>query len=673
MKKIITGLSFLGLIGLTSSCSDYLNVDKYFKDTLTEQKVFESKDYSERWLAGVYSHLVGENADVASKGHTLNNFSDDMFFGDRDNAYVTFKNGLYDEGWKQTWGGLYVGIRDASTFINNIDINKELNAEEIADYKAQARFLRSYYYWLLLRKYGPVPLLPEAGMDYTESYENLSRPRNTYDECANFIVREMELAAHDLPLKRDNRNIARPTRGAALAARAKVLLYAASPLVNGNNDPFAVKLTDDKGQRLLSAVYDESKWARAAAAALDVMKMNVYYLYTAPFREHDISKAKPKTIIPPFDERYSDNNYPDGWKDIDPFESYRSLFNGDVQANANPELIFTRGVNQSGEGILELARHQVPYSAGGWNTHGVSLKQSDAYYMHDGSDIPGKDDYLGLGDGSKRVSGFVTQEDVEGKRYLPLQQGVSLQYANREPRFYASIAYNGSTWEMTSAEREDDRYRQFWYYRDFPDGKQASAPAFHIRTGLGVKKYYNPEDSFIKDTKSKTVAKAEPAIRYAEILLILAEAMNELEGSYQFASWNGEENYSISRDVNQIRSAILQIRLRAGLPDYPAGDYADKDLMRKNLKRERQIELFAEGHRYFDLRRWKDAETEEATPIYGCNMNMESQQKEQFYLPTVVPSLPTIFVEKMYFWPIAHDELRKNRKLTQNPGWTYFD
>ncbi|MEG1585360.1 MAG: RagB/SusD family nutrient uptake outer membrane protein, partial [Bacteroidales bacterium] len=511
MRFAVVGLSLLG-----SSCSDYLNVDKYFKDSLTEQTLFESKDYSERWLAGVYSHLVGANADVASKGHTLFNFSDDMFFGDRDNAYVTFKNGMYDEGWRQTWGGLYVGIRDASTFIYNIDINKELNREEIADYKAQARFLRAYYYWLLLRKYGPIPLLPEKGLDYTDSYEDLARARNTYEECAEYISGELALAAHDLPLRRDNRNIARPTRGAALAARAKVLLFAASPLANGNNDDFAAKLVDDTGKRLLSDVYDEVKWAKAAAAAKDVMKLDVYHLYTAPFQAEDVSKAKPKTIIPPYDARYSDKNFPDGWKDIDPFESYRSLFNGDVQANANPELIFTRGVNQDSEGIEILVMHQVPYSAGGWNTHGVSMKQGDAYYTNDGKDIPGKDDYFGQGGNTERVSGYVTEEDVKEGRYKPLPQGVSLQYANREPRFYASIAYNGSIWEMISAEREDDRYRQFWYYRNYPDGKQASAPAFHIRTGLGVKKYYNPEDSFIRDTKSRRIPKPEPAIRYAE-------------------------------------------------------------------------------------------------------------------------------------------------------------
>lgn len=100
-----------------------------------------------------------------------------------------------------------------------------------------------------------------------QDYDALACSRNTYDECANFIANEMVLAAYDLPMLRDNRNIARPTRGAALAARAKVLLYAASPLANGNTE--MVDLTDDQGNCLISQTYDESKWARL----LQLLKM----------------------------------------------------------------------------------------------------------------------------------------------------------------------------------------------------------------------------------------------------------------------------------------------------------------------------------------------------------------------------------------------------------------
>ena len=125
--------------------------------------------------------------------------------------------------------------------------------------------MRAYFYWMLLRRYGPIPLLPTEGVDYTKSYDELSYPRNTYDECVEFIAEEMKQAAKELPEKRDNLNLARPTRGAALAVRAKVYLYGASPLANGNTE--MADFTDKSGRILIPQEYDESKWAKAAAAA----------------------------------------------------------------------------------------------------------------------------------------------------------------------------------------------------------------------------------------------------------------------------------------------------------------------------------------------------------------------------------------------------------------------
>lgn len=663
MKKYLLISIISGFILSLGSCSDYLDVEHYFKDRLSLDSVFSSRDYSDRWLAGVYSHLTGFNADVASKGYTPFNFiSDDMFYGDRDEGYRRYKNGEYNEGSNQnSWGMCYEGIRDASTFIHNIDHNLEMNKVEIADKKAQARFLRAYYYWLLLRKYGPIPLLPDEGVDYTVDYESLARPRNTYDECADFITSELALAAKDLPEHRTNRDVARPTKGAALAARAKVYVYAASPLFNGNSD--MADLVDNEGRKLISQEYSNEKWARAAAAAKDVIDMDIYHLFTAPFRAEDVSQNQAKTVIPPHNARYSDKSFPEGWKDIDPFESYRQLFNGALSYNDNPELIFSRGTNQDSEGIEQMVYHQMPRSMNAWNTHGITLKQHDAYFANDGSDIATE----------PRVSGF-TNDDSESefyyRKYLPLPANVSLQFANREPRFYASVAYNGCIWEGSSATLTSDRYRQVFIYRGYPDGIIPSAQAFHIRTGIGIKKYYNPIDNFLSGGYIQP--KLEPAIRYAEVLLIYAEAMNELNGSYTIPDFTGQGMITVSRNTMEMSKYITQIRVRAGLPDFASEVYANADKFRKALKRERQVELFAEGHRYYDLRRWKDAEIEEATPVKGFNMNITESQRELFYLATPIPSMPTVFVKKMYLWPISHDELRKNSKLTQNPGWTHY-
>lgn len=680
MKKIYLFLFVaIGSGLLLSSCTDYLNVDKYFTDRMNEQKMFESKDYTTRWLAGVYSHLT-TCKDMGSQSSVIFNFSDDMYFSD--GQYDVFKYGQYNEGWQQnTWQEAYIGIRDATTFLRYVDINKEMSYDEIQDNKAQARFLRAYYHWHLLRKYGPIPLLKEEA-DYIDSYDNLAFPRNTYDECVSYITDELVLAAKDLPLDRTTQNLARPTRGAALGLRAKVLLYAASPIANPRPEDTErfTDLVDDKGNCLISQVYNEEKWAKAAAAAKDVINLNKYELYVAPKKDTDAGREYPKTVIPPYNAEFSEKNWPDGWADIDPFESYRSIFNAEVQPYANPELIFSRMQNYGGGDVKNMMWQQIPLSLGGRNCQGVTQKQCDAYYTDEGTDIPGMHDYMPADypdrNTQPRATGFVNDANKD-KLHRPLEDDVYLGYANREPRFYATVAYNGSTWDFAGSKKVEDRFLRCWYYNDKPDGIQVNDPQFWLRTGIGMKKFYNPQETYKADNAADKVEyqKADPAMRYPEILLIYAEALNELAAgnNYKIASWDGKQTYTVSRDINEMKKGIHPIRIRAGLPDYTKETYDDANLFRIALKRERQIELFAEGHRYYDLRRWKDAPREEATPIYGCNMYLGSEMRDEFYRPTVVASMPTVFVRKMYFWPISHSELKRNKRLTQNPGWTYYD
>lgn len=686
IKKIYILFVVLGA-GVILSCSDYLESDQYFKDRMTLDKVFKSKVYTEEWLAHIFSDFTGENMDVSSKGsgYTYHCFADDMYFGDRDKeydaaksemSYNMFKTGDYDENTEQgAWTRSYRGIRNATTFIHNVYMNEELTADEIIDYRGQARFARAYLYWLLLRKYGPIPLLPDDGIDYTESYDNIATPRSTYEECAEYIATEMQQAAKEmekLDATREGQDAsARPSYGAALATRAKALLYAASPLANGNSETWAQKLTDDAGRPLLSPDYKEEKWAKAAAAARDVIELGRYELYWDYIRTTG-DENNPATVVPPSDGNFSEKDWPEGWKNIDPAESYRKVFDGTLAASSNPELIFTRGQNQGTEGMKRLVEHQLPRNPSkGWNTHGVTQKQVDAYYMNDGTDAPGKDKEIGRGDGSNRASGYVTKEDYDAGKYKPLREGVSLQYANREPRFYASVAYNGSFWTLLGAQLSENRNKQIFYYRGEENGYNA-ANAYWLRTGIGMKKFVHKDDAFEND-QARIVAKPEPAIRYADILLMYAEALNELDGSYSIPSWDGKTTYTVNRDVAQMKRGIHPVRIRGGVPDYPSNAYNNKDEMRKRLKRERQIELMGEGQRYYDLRRWMDAPVEESLPIYGCNVLMSKTDRDLFHQPVAEWSLRTSFSNKMWFWPISHSELKRNKRLTQNPGWTYND
>lgn len=687
-KNIILISVFLGSGILFSSCSDYLDSDKYFEDRITINKVFTSKQRSQQWLAYAFSFLKNENADVVGKEKETNSFTfaDDMYYGDRDVnydskewnelSYNTFMQGQYNEdNFNQAWTMCYKGIYQASVFINNIDMNTEMTDKERLDYKGQARFVRAYYYWLLLRRYGPIPIVPNEGIDYTQSYEQIAIPRNSYEEVVDYISNEMIQAAKEIQYtKRDGENCARPTKGACLATRALALIYSASPLANGNNDTYAKSLVDDKGKALLNSTYKEEKWAKAAAACKDVMELGVYDLYHASFNTTE-AVGDPKTIVPADSTCiFAQNTWPKGWKDIDPFKSYRVLFSGDIAPEDNTELIFSRidqNATEINHSMKSFARHSMPRDFGGWNTHGLTQKMVDAYYMNDGSDCPGKDRELNGGNGTERLTGFTTLQDYRQGKYKPLAANVSLQYANREPRFYASVGYNGSVWEYLGDPEPTHHNRQTFYYRGSGNGYNNSQ--FYLRTGISVKKYVNQTDVPDREDYRNIKDKAEPAIRYADILLLYAEALNELEGTYSIASWDKNTTYTIQRNIEEIQKGIHPIRIRGGVPDYDAQIYSNKNLLRDKIKRERMIEFMGEGKRYFDLRRWKDAPKELNQQIYGCNIMMDANHKSEFHQIIPINNLRMTFSDRMYFWPIRHSELKHNSRLTQNPGWTYND
>lgn len=690
-KYMIAGVAAMCATAFLTSCSDYLDTDKYFKDQQSLEHIFNNKNNTLEWLALSYSRLQGDNIEIGHSDNNPTNFCDDMTFNEGNNGdrYRKFKLGEYGDGYsydtyyKNSWPWSYVAIRQASVFIHNAHANDELTQDEIDVLIGEAHFLRGYFYWLLIRKYGPVPIMPDEGADFSESYDNLSYPRNTFDECVDFICKDMIEAAKRLPDRRDNLNSARPTKGAALAVRAKVLTYAASPLYNGNTE--MADFTDKTGRQLISQQYDERKWAVAAAAGKDFLDYNdqagVYKIHTVGIRKTAEDTSYPTTIIPPKCEPYSSQNFPDGWADIDPFESYRSVFNGELSMAENEEIIFTRGQNnrtnnlipdgQDGSveiGVKDLVKHQLPNSLGGWNIHGVTQKQCDAYAMADGTPYDREKVMAQYGPGNEFTT--INNKALHPYDHLP-DNGIYMGYANREPRFYASVAYSGTIWPGAST--TEDRYhnQQIFYYRGEQDGRVNSNERW-VNTGIGVMKYVHPYDINVGNNASIR-DKADPALRYADLLLLYAEALNNLTTSYEIASWDGTQTYTISRDVNEMHRGVKPVRMRAGVPDYTDDVYADRDQFFNAIVHERQIEFFAENQRYFDLRRWKIAEEHEAEQIYGCNTLMDRRNALQFYNPVRVPKLQTSFSRRQYFWPVSWDELRRNKNLTQAPGWKDYE
>ncbi len=658
MKKLILMAAACATLSF-QSCADFLDVDKYFYDMLSVDSAFAKRVYVEGWLANNYDYLM--KADLGGFSSWFQWSSDDLV-----NINVKdFQEGNYSasnmikEEFKILLRRDYECIRKASTFIDRVVECKEMTKEEIADMQGQARFIRAYAYWALLRTFGPVPLIPEEGLDVSLSYEELSLPRAKFDEIVDFIDKDLSLAARVLPRTRTVNNMGRPTKGAALALRARVLLFAASPMSNGNKDFYNVRNLD--GTELYNQEYDESKWARAAAAAEDVMNLQVYNLYV-----ENPDPLDPYCITPPEHPVYSHLDFPDGWQNVDPYTSYKSIFDGSIRGSQNPELIFTRTGVESGFSVQQfLNAESMPRTAGGGNRNAVTQKMVDTYYMDNGMSIDEAGDYY-------LKEGFTTtSNDPEMGVGAPfIGPNVSKMYGRREPRFYASIAFNGAIWECESSYEASKRNYQCWYYQDEFNGKEGYKTQLPI-TGIGLKKFTNKEDSWAEG--GYRTQKTEPTMRYAEILLIHAEALNELTPGQTYTIKNYmDEEVEISRDPEKMRNSIKPIRMRAGLPDFEDAVYNDQNNFRVAVKRERHIELFAENSfRYFDLRRWKDADVEEAEPLMGCDIDitMANDTRQAFYVPTPVSYIKKVFLPKMYLFPFPTDELKRNVNLTQNPGW----
>ncbi len=267
--------------------------------------------------------------------------------------------------------------------------------------------------------------------------------------------------------------------------------------------------------------------------------------------------------------------------------------------------------------------------------------------------INGSDSYMypvNLGGGWGGVSptqNFVDKYEMKtsGKPISDPTSGYNPQapYTDRDPRFYASFNYDGATFRSTTL--------QMFYYPD-PSNPSNLKTATHIthsgddasKTGYYLRKFLNYNNASGRRYYF-------PIFRLGEVYLSLAEAVNEADGP-----------------VTEVYNAVNIIRARAGMPNLPAG--LTQTEMRDRIRNERAVELAFEKHRFWDVRRWKTAETVLNSPV----------TRIQVVRPTSAGGTPaynylqlenrTFVAPKMYLYPIPQTEIDKNpANLQQNPGW----
>ena len=277
MKKINILLSSSIAVLLLSSCNPIL--DREMILTMTEKQAFESYDVAQKRVNGLYTYLPNGFSPVG--GAMMAAASDEAEYSVASSSVHMFNNGSWNplNNPDNVWTYYYQGIRQATLFLETADqINMErykLDPQNQADYemrmanierwKYEARFLRAYFYSELVKRYGGVPLANEL-MDMDTDYRNI--PRNTLQECIDFIVDECGQVAPHLPAVYQASDMGRVTRGAALALKSRVLLYAASELFN---NPVWAQGYERKDLISLSGTDRQTRWENAAKAAGEVL------------------------------------------------------------------------------------------------------------------------------------------------------------------------------------------------------------------------------------------------------------------------------------------------------------------------------------------------------------------------------------------------------------------
>lgn len=494
-SKIYKALLLCCMIISLGSCSkNYLNVSDELAGQLTLDQIFSTPANARAFHRNIFAGIGTSSAMVFQLSTTSVRGVDNpwpAFTDENRNQQGAFRleppAGFNASNAPFSRWDLYLYIRQANVFMANAKVIPRVggtsssgtvaDAIEEPEYKklmAQARFLRAYYHYLLFELYGPVPIMDKA---VNPNDADLDFERNSVDEVVNFVTKEMDAVAPDLDeyiSLTDINNLALPTKGVALAVKAKILVMAASPLYNGGFAE-AMALTNKSGKKLFPAK-DDNKWQKAVNALQDFISFSVgkYDLY----REFTAGVLDPDKSI---------------------YQLFQAMNSEVIWASGNEAY----GSISTGDGMV---RRATPRSQGGYGNVGPTQELVDAFFMKNGKSIND------AGSGYSEV-GFSTVTEVPAGRS---EAGTFNMYVNREPRFYASIVYHGKRWPVTNA------------LIKFTKGNGNDIASNYSITGYNMYKRLNRTVSQSVTTAPKTFYRPSFIFRLAEFYLLYAEALNEV-------------------------------------------------------------------------------------------------------------------------------------------------
>lgn len=609
-----------------SGCEKYLDVVP--AETISSKDVLDNIVNAEKIWARLYNQTIQDFGLVETGGYNgvlLDACTDECMNHWESPAELAFNSGSWNgvSNPLDNWSSSYQVIRIANIFLENID-NSKIPADKLSyykpripGYKADARFLRAMRYFELFRRYGAVPIITRS-YNVNEAGEVSSLLRSPVDSVVAFITAECDAAAADLPLDFNNNpsEIGRITKGAALALKARTLLYAASPLFNGNTMYADVKNPD--GTQLFPQTYDKQKWKKAADAAKAVMDLGIYALYN----------PDPSNPVDNYAQLFYTREYKETILPL-MFGATRNL-----EANYLPNGKDATG--QSGNGKLSVFQTMV-----------------DSYEMDNG--LPISDPNSGYDS-----TGFWDGQIWDGKAYREVKD-VSNMYKNRDPRFYATIFFQNEYWDSTNHIRK----LKFAYYggnNGASDGWPKSGT--NCVTGYNWRKWSDPRVDVKHNTGNAN--RNYPVFRYAEILLDYAEAMNE------YLDAPSQDVYDA---INKIRDRVSMPELPITSADHTKEGMRARIHNEWRVEFAFENHRFWDVRRWligtqvdngpmYGLNARPSQQELEAT---GLDPKSEQAGVDVFYKKVVVQT--RTFTKKHYLFPIPQLEIDKNPNLIQNFGW----
>nr|WP_067058437.1 RagB/SusD family nutrient uptake outer membrane protein [Mucilaginibacter sp. L294] len=576
MRKLYILSFFCAAATILFSCKKEGFLGQTQTSNLTEDAVFKDSVNTTAFLSNIYLKVGFSESATRFTNGGLDVASDEA--EPYDNSEVTtigFANGSVDANTVSgdAYNTCYSNIRSVNVLLKHLPTTPFRDATK-TEIKAEARFLRAWYYAILLKHYGGIPLIGDTVYNYTDK---IPASRSSYADCVDYIISECDQAGADLPFIQEGPLYGRASKSACMALKMRVLLYAASPLFNDKTPvPQSTPLT---------------------IATDNKIKVLVGYTDYKDTRWQDAEKAAEALLNGPF-QLYVDN----------------------TTAGFGFQYGFTLRPNQ--ENIWQLMR---PFNQ----------DLENAY------DPPSRGGHGG---------GFPYQELVDA---FPMASGVDIHdpashydpnhpYLNRDPRLEYTVNHDQS--KLITASSLTPTAINIYTVNGLGTGVDAIYAG--TKTGYYGNKMLDPKA--VPNSFSQT-ARCIPLIRYAEVLLSYAEAVNEFEGPAK------------------AYDPIEKIRMRAGLNPYKLPTGLTQDEMRKVIQNERRLELAFEGHRFWDVRRWKIAPQTLTLQMTGLEVQKNSAGEIQ--------NLKRIDVRKhgfkpaLYLWPLPTSEVAKSPLTYQNPGY----